>query len=239
MVFLLIRNHQFKTPYINQLEAYLGSLWLDCKRLNISLNIISECVPRNVQKLYTTSNIKFIDVDDTDWNRPKNCVNNIPAFVKRFLLYDFLLQEKMFDTYSHIVAIDLRDSRLLKTPLWPNNKDLWLQSIRKRAHYVCGGFQAAKLNSMKRLMSEMSKQIIKTNCDGNDQNILNALYHSNSLGTPRDRIALDGDFVNSQHTRRHDGGTFFLHGDWWKSMEGRDDDWAKKAYPYGVPYNYP
>ena len=234
----MIRNHQFKTPYINQLEAYLGSLWLDCKRLNISLNIVSECVPRNIQRLYTTSNIKFIDVDDTEWNGPKNCVNNIPAFVKRFLLYDFLLKEKIFDTYSHVVVIDLRDSRLLKTPVWPKNKDLWLQSIRKRAHYVCGGFQAARLNSMKRLMSEMSKRIIQTNCDGNDQNILNELYHSNSLGTPRERIALDGDFVNSQHTRRHDGGTFFLHGDWWKSMEGRDDDWAKKAYPYGIPYNY-
>ena len=125
---------------------------------------------------------------------------------------------------------------MLKTPIWSKDRDLWLQSIRKRAHYVCGGFQAGKLESMKHLMSAMAKEIVRKKCQGNDQNMLNALYHSNRLGTKKDRVELDGDMINSQHTRRHDGGTFFLHGDWWMSKLV-NDDWAKKAYPYGIPYN--
>ena len=222
---------------LNQVEAYLGSLWLDARRLNISLSFISDCVPLHIQDMYTTSNINFIDIKDTKWKSPDVCLGTIPAFVKRFLLYDYLLQNNFFDAYSYIVTIDLRDSRILKTPIWSKDRDLWLQSIRKRAHYVCGGFQAGKFGSMKHLMSAMAEEIVRKNCTGNDQNILNTLYHSKRLGTNRDRVELDGNMINSQHTRRHDGGTFFLHGDWWMSMEKRNDDWAKKAYPYGIPYN--
>lgn len=251
----------FQPHSIYELNAYTGALWLDANRLGVPLIIVTECLPQEFANLYTTDFVTFRDVN-LEFQTPRECHHNNggAAYMKRFLAFGQMLERGAFgiNETGYLVSLDLRDSRFHKRPEWgykssavapqttekkPTGEDqeprLWLQSIRQSgSNAVCGGFQAGNVPGMKLLFQELTKTIRHYKCETtqkDDQGMLNEIHSSGKLSGAS--ITIDGNIINSQHTRLFDQRTAFTHGNWWMSKTHINDAYARKAYPWNVPYS--
>jgi hypothetical protein len=227
------RGAQQQVGHLYQMEAYLGALWLDVHRVGVDLRIITECVPSHISETFSSPRVSF-QAAESIIDTASSCTKKVPLMLRRFLVYNALLPR--LQGYSHIATLDLRDSRLNHAPQWPSDAELWLQTIRFQKTDVCGGFQAGTHAAMMRMMSAMAELAEKTDCGQNDQTMLNKLYAGNQLGTDKTHIQLDGDLINSQHTRVFEHSTAFEHGNWWMSKKRLQDPFTSKAYLRDVPF---
>lgn len=248
----------FQPHHIFELNAYVGALWLDVNRLGVPLVILTDCLSKEFADLYTTDFVTFRDVN-LEFETPRECHHNSggAAYVKRFLAFGQMLERGAFgmNETDYLVSLDLRDSRLHRRPKWGNKSSapfnpwwkptgehqeprLWFQSIRQSGSgSLCGGFQAGNIPGMKLFFKEMTKIIRHYKCKmtlKDDQAMLNEIHKSGELSQAS--ITIDGNIINSQHTRVFEQQTAFTHGNWWMSKRNVNDPYARKAYPRNVPY---
>lgn len=224
----------FKPGELYQLEAYVVGMLLDAERLKIPLYILTENIPESFIKAYSTEFIKFIEFEGIKYKEPDSCNHPQPEVLKRFFAYHFLLSTGYFDKYKYLVHLDLRDSRIVNIPEWSPDYDLWLQGIKLKTDVVCGGFQAGTLKAMKALMHSMYEGSAQTKCI-NDQSLLNKLFTEGKLGVDRSRVTLNGNIINSQHTRVFRPVNAFVHGNWMMTAKWPQQK-VKPAYIHGVPF---
>jgi hypothetical protein len=238
------------------IDAYILGMWLDANRLRYTMLILTgSCLPQGIVQKYTTKYVRFLrEREDLGWQPPPDCDLDTcfhgnefaRMWIARWFIELYLIQKTdLLSTYSHLVAVDLRDSRIYRQVEWPSSShytfekpELWMQGMdiaeggpRSRT----GGFHAGSKSNVEKLLVELTAMFLTHRCNIDDQYGINQHVLSFPEGDPNilSMVQLGAPLVNTQKTRVFSG-PVFTHGCWW--MNKRLGVGAKMAvvYPNGI-----
>jgi hypothetical protein len=238
------------------IDSYILGIWLDANRLGYyTIIITSPCFPQTIIQKYSTKYVQFLKLEqDLLWRQPPGCDIDIyfqrDAFggmwVSRWFIELYLIDNTtLLSAFSHIVSLDIRDSRITRRVEWDKinaeNADLrglWLQRNDALVpHKISGGFHGGSKGEVRSLLLEATAMFMSHRCRVDDQNALN-----NHMETHpgEDLIMLRAKrgfpLINAQQTRIFEG-FVFTHGNWWMNKnKGMPLSDLPQIYPQGVPY---